>query len=71
MCLEDYKSSLTHCYEIIFLFWLSILGFCSIVTTAFSLYLQWLRPRVSNAKATVSIPGQGTKILHTTWYGQK
>ena len=33
--------------------------------------VQWLRLRIPNAGGTRSIPGQGTKILHATWPGQK
>ena len=32
---------------------------------------QWLRFHTPNAVALGSIPGQGTKILHTTWHGSK
>ena len=36
-----------------------------------SLEVQWLRLRPSTAGGTGSIPGQGTKILHTTRHSQK
>ena len=36
-----------------------------------SLVIQWLRLCASNAGATRSIPGQGTKIPHAAWSGQK
>ena len=35
-----------------------------------SLAVQWLRLCTFTAGGTCSIPGQGTKILHTTWHGQ-
>ena len=34
------------------------------------LVVQWLRLCISNAEATGSIPGQGTKIPHVAWYGK-
>ena len=36
-----------------------------------SLALQWLRFPASNAPGMGSILGQGTKIPHATWLGQK
>ena len=36
-----------------------------------SLAVQWLRLHASNAGDAGSIPGLGTKILHTTQHGQK
>ena len=36
-----------------------------------SLATQWLRLCTSNVGDTDSILGQGTKIPHATWYGQK
>ena len=36
-----------------------------------SLAVQWLRLRASNAGGEGSIPGQGTKIPHAMWWGQK
>ena len=33
--------------------------------------VQWLRLRAPNAGGTGSIPGQGTKIPHASWHGQK
>ena len=36
-----------------------------------SLVVQWLRLCASTAGGTGSIPGQGTKILHAEWHGQK
>ena len=36
-----------------------------------SLAAQWLRLHTSNAGDTCSIPGQTTKILHSTWHGKK
>ena len=36
-----------------------------------SLAVQWLRLRASTAGGTGLIPGQGTKILHAMWHGQK
>ena len=33
--------------------------------------VQWLKLQASNAEGTGSIPGQGTKIPHATWHGQK
>ena len=33
--------------------------------------VQWLRLRTSNARGTGLIPGQGTKIPHAVWCGQK
>ena len=36
-----------------------------------SLVVQWLRLHAPSAGGTDSIPGQGTKILHATWRGQK
>ena len=35
------------------------------------LMVQWLRLRTSTTGRTSLIPGQGTKILHATQYGQK
>ena len=35
------------------------------------LVVQWLRLGVSNARGMSSIPGEGAKIPHTTWHGQK
>ena len=39
--------------------------------TGTSLAVQWLRLRASTARGMGSIPGQGTKIPHATWHGQK
>ena len=36
-----------------------------------SLAVQWLRLHASNAVGLGSIPGQGTKIPHAVWHGQK
>ena len=36
-----------------------------------SLVVRWLRLHVSNAGSAGSIPGQGTKIPHAAWHGQK
>ena len=36
-----------------------------------SLAVQWLRLHASNAGGTGSIPGQGTKIPHAAWQGQR
>ena len=36
-----------------------------------SLVVQWLKLQASNAEGTGSIPGQGTKIPHAKWHGQK
>ena len=36
-----------------------------------SLVVQWLRLHASIAEGAVSIPGQGTKILHSAKRGQK
>ena len=36
-----------------------------------SLAVQWLRLHTPSAEGTGSIPGQGTKILHAVWHGQK
>ena len=36
-----------------------------------SLAVQWLRHFPSTAGGTGLIPGQGTKISHAAWYGQK
>ena len=36
-----------------------------------SLEVQWLRLLASNAGGAGSIPGQGTKIPHVAWHGQK
>ena len=36
-----------------------------------TLVVQWLRLHVSNARGMGSIPGQGTKITHTPWWGQE
>ena len=36
-----------------------------------SLAVQWLRLHATTAGGTGSIPGQGTKIPHATWQGQK
>ena len=36
-----------------------------------SLVIQWLRLCASNAGDVGLIPGQGTKISHATWHGQK
>ena len=36
-----------------------------------SLAVQWLRLCTSSAGGAGSIPGQGTRILHAAWYGQK
>ena len=33
--------------------------------------VQWRRRPASTAGATGSIPGRGTKILHSKWHGQK
>ena len=33
--------------------------------------VQWLRLHTFNARGTGSIPGQGTKIPHTSWHSQK
>ena len=33
--------------------------------------VQWLRLHPSNAGGAGSIPGQGTKIAHAVWHGQK
>ena len=33
--------------------------------------VQWLRLHASTAEGLGSIPGQGTKIPHAVWYGQK
>ena len=33
--------------------------------------VQWLRLCASNAGGAGSIPGQGTKIPHASWHGQK
>ena len=35
------------------------------------LAVQWIRPWASNAGAAGWIPGQGTKIPHAMWHGQK
>ena len=35
------------------------------------LVVQWLRLPASTAGGTGLIPGQGTKILHAAWRGQK
>ena len=35
------------------------------------LVVQWLRLHASTAEGLGSIPGQGTKIPHAVWYGQK
>ena len=36
-----------------------------------SLVVQWLRLHASTAGGTGSIPGLGTKTLHTAWYDKK
>ena len=36
-----------------------------------SLAVQWLRLRASNARGEGTIPGWGTKILHTVWPKKK
>ena len=36
-----------------------------------SLVVQWLRLHTSKAGGAVVIPGQGTKIPHAAWRGQK
>ena len=36
-----------------------------------SLVVQWLRLHASNARNVGLIPGQGTKIPHAMWHGQK
>ena len=36
-----------------------------------SLVVQWLRLCSSTSGGLGSIPGQGTKISHATWHGQK
>ena len=36
-----------------------------------SLVVQWLRLYAPTAEGMGSIPGQGTKVLHATWYRQK
>ena len=36
-----------------------------------SLVVQWLRLHTSIAGGTGTNPGQGTKIPHASWYGQK
>ena len=33
--------------------------------------VQWLRLHATNAEGAGSIPGQGTKIPHAMWHGQK
>ena len=33
--------------------------------------VQWLRLHTSNPRSVSSVPGQGTKIPHATWCGQK
>ena len=38
---------------------------------ATSLVVQWLRLHASNAGDLDSVPGQGTKIPHAAWCGQK
>ena len=45
----------------------------SIETTGIGtcLVVQWLRLSPPNAQGTGSIPGQGTKIPHAAWSGQK
>ena len=39
--------------------------------TGNSLAVQWLGLRASTAGGRGLIPGQGTKILHAVWHGQK
>ena len=41
------------------------------VALGISLVVQWLRLHASTAEGLGSIPGQGTKIPHAVWYGQK
>ena len=36
-----------------------------------TLAVQWLGLHASTAGGTGLIPGQGTKILHAAWHGQK
>ena len=36
-----------------------------------SLAVQWLRLHTSTAEGTGSIPGQGTRIPHASWLGEK
>jgi len=36
-----------------------------------SCQVQWLRLGASAARGTGLIPGEGTKIPHAAWYGQK
>ena len=36
-----------------------------------SLAVQWLRLCASTAEGAGLIPGQGSKILHAAWHGQK
>ena len=36
-----------------------------------SLVVQWLRLHTSNAGGRGSVPGQGIKIPHATWYSKK
>ena len=40
-------------------------------STRISLVVQWLRLCVSTVEAMSLIPGQGTKIPHAAWQGQK
>ena len=42
-----------------------------IIKSRISQALQWLRLSNSNAGGTDLIPGQGTKIPHAVWHGQK
>ena len=36
-----------------------------------SLVIQWLKRHTSTVRGMGLIPGQGTKVLHATWHGQK
>ena len=36
-----------------------------------SLVVQWLRLHAANTQSVDLIPGQGTKIPHAVWHGQK
>ena len=45
--------------------------FIKIALAGTSLAVQWLRLCASTAGGMGSIPGQGSKILHTKWHGQK